>query len=365
MKKILTVFGTRPEAIKMCPLVKALRESKALSCTVCVTGQHRSMLDGVLRAFGVCPEYDLGIMREGQTLFDVTERVMSRVRDVMERERPDTVLVHGDTTGAMATALAAYYLHIPIGHVEAGLRTYNKHEPFPEELNRRLIAQLADLHFAPTEQARRNLLSEHVESKRIFVTGNTVLDAMAYTVREGYCHPVLQWAGERRILLVTLHRRESWGEPMRSMLAGLCRALSEHSDACAILPMHCNPVVREVIHEMLDGCPQVLLTEPPDVVDFHNWMARSYLILTDSGGIQEEAPSLGVPVLVLRNATERTEGVEAGALRLVGTDGMAVYRHTNALLENKTEYESMKRASAHVPFGGTGASAEIVRILSD
>ncbi|MBP5728665.1 MAG: UDP-N-acetylglucosamine 2-epimerase (non-hydrolyzing), partial [Clostridia bacterium] len=318
-KKIMLVFGTRPEAIKMCPLVKELKTRKNVETLVCVTGQHRGMLQQVLDAFGVVPDYDLAIMQDRQTLFDITTRVLQGMKDVLEKERPDAVLVHGDTSTTFAAALACFYLQIPVGHVEAGLRTYNLLSPYPEEFNRQCVSILANWNFAPTPLSRDNLIREGKKPESIYVTGNTVIDALKTTVRENFSHPDLEWAGDSRLILLTAHRRENLGKPMHAMFRAIRRVVEEHEDVKALYPIHMNPVVREAADEELSGCDRIKLTEPLEVLDCHNLMARSYLILTDSGGIQEEAPSLGKPVLVMRDTTDRPEGIQAGTLKLVGT----------------------------------------------
>lgn len=361
MKTILLVFGTRPEAIKMCPLVKELLTRRDLKTVVCVTGQHRSMLDGVLAAFDVVPEYDLSVMREKQTLFDVTSQILCGLEKVLSRVKPDVVLVHGDTSSAFAAALAAFYKQIPVGHVEAGLRTYQIYSPYPEEFNRRTISTVAAYHFAPTEAAARNLLREGVDPKRVFVTGNTAIDALKTTVCEEYTHPELTWAEGSRLILITAHRRENLGEPMRHMFRAIRRVLEEHADVKAIYPIHMNPTVRETATDELGACERLRMIEPLDVLDFHNFLARSFLILTDSGGIQEEAPSLGKPVLVMRDTTERPEGLAAGTLRLVGTDETVIYENFKQLLEDRVVYDSMARASN--PYGDGFACRRIADIL--
>ena len=363
MQKIMLVFGTRPEAIKMCPLVSELKSRPGFSVFVCVTGQHREMLDGVLSDFGIVPDADLDIMSEGQSLFDITSAITARVGKVLEREAPDLVLVHGDTTTAFAAALAAFYLHIPVGHVEAGLRTYNTDAPYPEEFNRRAVGIISAYDFAPTEAARQNLLREGKPDDRIFVTGNTVIDALSSTVRQNYTHPELEAAQGKRLVLLTAHRRENLGEPMRRMFRAIRRVVSEHPDVYVIYPVHLNPEVRRIAHEIFDGCENIRLTEPLDVVDFHNFIARSRMILTDSGGIQEEAPALGKPVLVMRDTTERPEGVSSGTLRLVGTDEESVYRHFTRLLDDRREYARMSHACN--PYGDGHASARIADILEE
>lgn len=361
MKKVMLVFGTRPEAIKMCPLVLELKKRKHLETLVCVTGQHRQMLDQVLRAFHVEPDYDLSIMEQRQSLFDITTNALNRLKAVLEKERPDIVLVHGDTSTTFSAALACFYLQIPVGHVEAGLRTYNLASPYPEEFNRQAVGLITRLHFAPTEQARQNLLREGKKEEDVFVTGNTVIDALKTTVIPGYTHPELDWARESRLILITAHRRENLGEPMRHMFSAIRRVLEEHPDVKAIYPIHMNPQIRSLAGEILGGCERIHLIEPLDVLDFHNFMDQSYLILTDSGGIQEEAPSLGKPVLVMRDTTERPEGLAAGTLRLVGTDEEMIYRTFNLLLEDPEEYQKMSQASN--PYGDGFACSRIADIL--
>lgn len=362
MKKIVLIFGTRPEAIKMCPLVNELKDHpKDFDTVVCVTGQHREMLDQVLEVFQVVPEYDLSIMKPGQTLFDVTSDVLLKIKAVLEKENPDVVLVHGDTTTSFAAALAAFYLQIPIGHVEAGLRTHNMYSPWPEEFNRQAVDLITQYYFAPTEKSKQNLLDEGKPEEQIFVTGNTGIDALKTTVREDYTHPELEWSKDSRLILITAHRRENLGEPMHHMFKAIRRVMEEHPDTKAIYPIHMNPKVRKAAHEELDGFDRLHIIDPLEVLDFHNFMARSYLILTDSGGIQEEAPSLGIPVLVMRNTTERPEGVEAGTLKLVGTDEETIYQAFTRLLDNKEEYKSMSRASN--PYGDGCASGRIVKVL--
>lgn len=361
MKKIMLVFGTRPEAIKMCPLVNELKGRKGIETTVCVTGQHRQMLDQVLEAFSVRPDYDLSIMKDRQTLFDVTANILNRIREVLEEVHPDVVLVHGDTSTTFVTALACYYLQIPVGHVEAGLRTYNIYSPYPEEFNRQAVGILAAYHFAPTELSRENLLKEGKNPSSIYVTGNTAIDALKTTVREDYTHPELEWAKGSRLIMITAHRRENLGEPMKHMFRAIRRVCDEHPDIKAIYPIHMNPVVRETAREILGDDERIRIIEPLDVLDFHNFLARSYLILTDSGGIQEEAPSLGKPVLVMRDTTERPEGIAAGTLKLVGTEEAVIYENFKLLLENQEEYEKMSTASN--PYGDGFASRRIADIL--
>lgn len=362
MKKVMLVFGTRPEAIKMCPLVNELKlRPKAFQTVVCVTGQHREMLDQVLNLFEVKPAYDLAIMKQNQTLFDVTCRVVLDIKSVLEAERPDIVLVHGDTTTSFAAALACFYLQIPVGHVEAGLRTRDIYAPWPEEFNRQAVDVISELYFAPTGQAKKNLLFEGKPEEKIYVTGNTGIDALKTTVREGYAHPDLEWASDSRLVLITAHRRENFGKPMHRMLSAIRRVMEEHPDTKAIYPVHMNPQVRKAAHEEFDGFDRLRLVEPLDVFDFHNFMAASYLILTDSGGIQEEASSLGRPVLVMRDSTERSEGIDAGTLKLVGTNAETIYAAFTELLNDSKIYASM--ACASKSYGDGYASNRIVRIL--
>lgn len=363
MKKVMLVFGTRPEAIKMCPLVNELKKRKNFQTVVCVTGQHRQMLDMVLDAFGVIPDYDLSIMKEKQTLFDVTTNILSRIKGVLEKEQPDVVLVHGDTSTTFVTALACFYLQIPVGHVEAGLRTYNIYSPYPEEFNRQAVSLISKFNFAPTELSKENLLREGKKPETIYVTGNTAIDALKTTVQENYTHPELEWARGSRLIMITAHRRENQGEPMRHMFKAIRRVMDEHADVKAIYPIHMNPVVREIAQEFLGGDDRVHIIEPLDVLDFHNFLSRSYLILTDSGGIQEEAPSLGKPVLVMRDTTERPEGIAAGTLKLVGTEEETIYNEFSRLLSNKDEYDSMSRASN--PYGDGHACERIAKILEE
>ena len=361
MKKIMLVFGTRPEAIKMCPLVNELKTREGLTTVVCVTGQHRQMLDQVLEAFSVVPDYDLSIMKDKQTLFDITATILTRIREVLEKERPDIVLVHGDTSTTFVAALACFYLQIPVGHVEAGLRTYNIYSPYPEEFNRQAVSIISAYNFCPTELSKQNLLNEGKSEESIYVTGNTAIDALKTTVRKDYTHPELEWAKDSRLILITAHRRENLGEPMHHMFRAIRRVMEEHPDIKAIYPIHMNPVVRQAAEEELGQCDRVHIIEPLEVLDFHNFMARSYMILTDSGGIQEEAPSLGKPVLVMRDTTERPEGIAAGTLKLVGTDENTIYDHFKTLLENKQVYDSM--ACASNPYGDGYACRRIADIL--
>ena len=357
----MLVFGTRPEAIKMCPLVKELKRHPDFETLVCVTGQHRDMLQQVLRAFQVTPDVDLGIMKDRQTLFDITGAVLTGMRDVLERFHPDLVLVHGDTSTTFAAALACFYLHIPVGHVEAGLRTYDTDAPWPEEFNRQSVSVVARFHFAPTPLSRDNLLREGKKPDRIFVTGNTVIDALKTTVREDYRHPQLDWARGSRLILLTAHRRENLGEPMHAMFRAIRRVVEEHADVKALYPIHMNPQVREAARAELSGCDSIRLIEPLEVLDCHNLMARSFLVLTDSGGIQEEAPSLGKPVLVMRDTTERPEGVAAGTLKLVGTREETIYREFSTLLDDPQAYRTMAHAAN--PYGDGHACERIADIL--
>ena len=361
MKKIMLVFGTRPEAIKMCPLVKELKTRDNVQTIVCVTGQHRQMLDQVLEAFQVKPDYDLSIMKAGQTLFDITTNILNRIKEVLEEVRPDVVLVHGDTSTTFVTALACFYLQIPVGHVEAGLRTYNIYSPYPEEFNRQAVGILSRFNFAPTELSRENLVREGKDPATIFVTGNTAIDALKTTVREDYTHPQLQWAEGSRLILITAHRRENLGEPMKHMFRAIRRVMDEHPDVKAIYPIHMNPVVRQTANEILSGEDRIRIIEPLEVLDFHNFLARCHLVLTDSGGIQEEAPGLGKPVLVMRDTTERPEGIAAGTLKLVGTDEEVIYRSFKQLLEDPAEYARMSTASN--PYGDGFACRRIADIL--
>ena len=361
MKKVMLVFGTRPEAIKMCPLVNELKNRENLQTVVCVSGQHRQMLDQVLEAFDVTPDYDLSVMKAKQTLFDVTVNILERIKAVLEEVKPDVVLVHGDTSTTFVTALACFYLQIPVGHVEAGLRTYNIYSPYPEEFNREAVGIISRFNFAPTALSKENLLREGKKPETVFVTGNTVIDALKTTVREAYAHPELEWASGSRLILITAHRRENLGEPMKHMFRAIKRVMDEHPDVKAIYPIHMNPAVRETANEILAGDDRIRIIEPLDVLDFHNFMARSHLILTDSGGIQEEAPSLGKPVLVMRDTTERPEGIEAGTLKLVGTDEETIYRVFTRLLDEDEEYQKMAHAAN--PYGDGFACKRIADIL--
>lgn len=361
MKKIMVVFGTRPEAIKMCPLVKELKSREKIETVLCVTGQHRQMLEQVLEAFQIEPDFDLSIMKDQQTLFDITTNILKRIKEVLEKVKPDVVLVHGDTSTTFVTALACFYLQIPVGHVEAGLRTYNIYSPYPEEFNRQAVSIISQYNFAPTEMSKNNLLREGKKAETIYVTGNTAIDALKTTVHEDYTHPELEWANDSRLIMITAHRRENLGEPMRHMFRAIRRVMDEHLDVKAIYPIHMNPVVRKTANEILGDDDRIHIIEPLEVLDFHNFLARSYLILTDSGGIQEEAPSLGKPVLVMRDTTERPEGIEAGTLKLVGTDEEVIYQNFKQLLENEEAYAKMSNASN--PYGDGKASQRIADIL--
>lgn len=361
--KVMSVFGTRPEAIKMCPVVLALKEDPLIESIVCVTAQHRQMLDSVLEVFGVVPQYDLDIMKENQTLFEITSNILLTIRNVLEKEKPDLVLVHGDTTTTLAAAMACFYLHIPVGHVEAGLRTYDLEAPFPEEFNRQAVDIVARLMFAPTEKAREHLIAEGKQDGRIFITGNTGIDSLRYTVRENYTHPLLDWVGDRKLILLTAHRRENLGDSMRAMFGAIRDIAGAHPEVCIIYPVHLNPAVRQMADEVLSGVDNIRLVPPMEVVDFHNFMKKSYLILTDSGGIQEEAPSLGKPVLVMRHVTERPEGVQAGTLRLVGDDREKIVSSVSQLLTDPAEYQQMSRAQN--PYGDGYASERIVKVIRE
>ena len=360
--KVMTIFGTRPEAIKMAPLVLELQKyPEKIESIVTVTAQHRQMLDQVLETFNITPDYDLNIMKDRQTLIDVTTNALHGLDRVMKEAKPDIVLVHGDTTTTFVGSLAAFYNQIAIGHVEAGLRTGNKYSPYPEEMNRQLTGVMADLHFSPTEVSKENLLKENKQEQAIFVTGNTAIDALKTTVSENYSHPVLEKIGDNRVILLTAHRRENLGQPMRNMFKAIKRLLAEHEDVQVVYPVHLNPAVREVADEVLGNDPRIHLIEPLEVFDFHNFAARSFMILTDSGGVQEEAPSLGKPVLVLRDTTERPEGIAAGTLKLAGTEEETIYKLAKELLEDSDAYEKMAHASN--PYGDGHASKRIVEAL--
>lgn len=361
MIKVLSVFGTRPEAIKMAPLVLELNKDKDIESVVCVTAQHREMLDQVLKAFNIEPDYDLNIMQQGQTLADITTRALNGLDRVIKECNPDVVLVHGDTSTAMVGALAAFYNQKTIGHVEAGLRTFNKYSPYPEEANRKIIDAIADLYFAPTENSKNNLLKENVDENNIFVTGNTAIDALKTTVKEEYTNEVIDWIGSDRMILLTAHRRENLGDPMRNIFKAIRRLTETFADIKVVYPIHLNPKVREIANEILQGNDRIRLIEPLEVLDFHNFINKSYLIMTDSGGIQEEAPSLGKPVLVLRDTTERPEGIDAGTLKLVGTDEQVIYENAKELLENKESYNKMSHACN--PYGDGNASIRIIEAI--
>ncbi|SDY35087.1 UDP-N-acetylglucosamine 2-epimerase (non-hydrolysing) [Ruminococcaceae bacterium YAD3003] len=363
MKKVMLVFGTRPEAIKMCPLVNELKKRPGIKTVVCVTAQHRQMLDQVLDTFEVTPDYDLDIMKDRQTLFDISTTILTGIREILENEKPDVVLVHGDTSTTFITSLACYYLMIPVGHVEAGLRTYNIYSPYPEEFNRQAVGIIAKYNFAPTKLAYEHLVSEGKDASTIYVTGNTVIDAMQHTVKDDYRHSELDWVGDDKLIFITAHRRENLGEPMRRMFRAIRRVLDEHPDCKAVYPIHMNPAVREIADEELGSCDRIHIIEPLEVIDCHNFESRAYLCLTDSGGIQEECPSYGVPVLVMRDTTERPEGVEAGTLKLVGTDEQTIYGTFKDLLENEDSYNRM--ANACNPYGDGKACARIADILED
>ena len=360
IKTVMVVFGTRPEAIKMCPLVNELKSRNGINTIVAVTGQHREMLDQVLNTFGVIPDYDLSIMQKNQTLFDITVKVLEGMKKIIEECKPDIILVHGDTSTSFSTALAAYYLGVKVGHVEAGLRTYNIHSPYPEEFNRQGIGIVSEMNFAPTVTAKENLVREGKDPSTIFVTGNTVIDALKTTHQDDYSHPVIDSLKGKRMVLITAHRRENL-DKLRSMFSAVKRVLDEHDDVRAVYPIHPNPLVRQAASEVFKDDDKLQLIEPLNVIDFHNFMSRSYLILTDSGGVQEEAPGFGVPVLVLRDTTERPEGVAAGTLKLVGTDEDAIYREFSRLLDDKSEYEKMSHAIN--PYGDGMACDRIADII--
>lgn len=361
MKTVMLVFGTRPEAIKMCPLVNELKTRKGIKTIVCVTGQHRQMLDQVLEVFNVVPDYDLSIMKDRQTLFDVTTNILNKIGDVLDEVKPDVVLVHGDTSTTFVTALACYYKQIPVGHVEAGLRTYDIYSPYPEEFNRQAVGIIAKYNFAPTERSANNLIKEGKDPKSIYITGNTAIDALQTTVHSDFKHEVLDWAKDSRLIVITAHRRENLGEPMHHMFRAIRRIMDEHPDVKAVYPIHMNPVVRQTADEELSGSDRIRIIEPMEVLDFHNLLANSYMILTDSGGIQEEAPSLGKPVLVMRDTTERPEGITAGTLKLVGTDEEIIYKNFKELLENEESYNKMAHAAN--PYGDGKTCKRIADIL--
>ena len=361
LKKVMLVFGTRPEAIKMCPLVNELKKRPSIRTVVCVTGQHRRMLDQVLSTFRVVPDHDLSVMKDGQTLFDITASILQGMKEVLRTERPDVVLVHGDTQTAFTAALACFFLGIPVGHVEAGLRTYDIRSPYPEEFNRQAVGIIARYHFAPTCLAAEHLIREGKDPETVYITGNTVIDAMQHTVRGDYTHPELQWVGDGKLIFVTAHRSENLGEPMRRMFRAIRRVLDEHPECKAVYPIHMNPVVRKTAAEEFKDCGGIHVIEPLDVADCHNFEARCYLCLTDSGGLQEECPSYGRPVLVMRDTTERPEGIEAGTLKLVGNNEETIYSSFKRLLEDKDAYSQMARASN--PYGDGYACKRIADIL--
>ena len=363
MKKIMIVFGTRPEAIKMCPLVKELRTRKDIEVKVCVTGQHREMLQQVLECFDVVPDYNLEIMKDKQTLFDITTNIIEKIKLVLEKEEPDIILVHGDTTTTFVTSLCAFYMKIPVGHVEAGLRTYNIYSPYPEEFNRQATGIIAKYHFAPTQKAKQNLIKEGKKETDIYVTGNTAIDALKTTINVNYHHNLFEWVGKSRLIMLTAHRRENIGEPLRNIFSAINKILNKYEDIKVIYPVHKNPVIRDIANEVFKDNDKIKLIEPLEVIDFHNFLNKSYLILTDSGGIQEEAPSLGKPVLVLRNTTERPEGIEAGTLKLVGTEEEKVYDNIKQLLDDNKEYNKMSKASN--PYGDGNACIRIANILEN
>lgn len=360
-KKVMLVFGTRPEAIKMCPLIKELKKRKGIQTLVCVTGQHREMLEQVLKVFKIEPEYNLSIMKKNQSLFDVTISILEKIKLILEKVQPDIVLVHGDTSTTFSAALACFYLQIPVGHVEAGLRTYDIYSPYPEEFNRQVLSIIAKFNFAPTKVSKENLIREGRKAENIFVTGNTAIDALNVTVQENYVHNELQWAKGSRLIMITAHRRENLGEPIKHMFSAVKRVCNEYTDVKVIYPIHMNPQIRIVAEKILGNNDQIHIIEPLEVIDFHNFLARSYLILTDSGGIQEEAPSLGKPVLVMRNTTERPEGIAAGTLKLVGLEEETIYENFKILLENEEEYKKMCIASN--PYGDGKASIRIADII--
>ena len=363
MIKVMSIFGTRPEAIKMAPLVKELENREEIENIVCVTAQHREMLDQVLNIFDIKPKYDLNIMKQGQTLSEITSRVLLGLEEVIKEERPNIILVHGDTTTTFAGALAAFYNSVDIGHVEAGLRTYNKYSPFPEEMNRQMVDRMTDMFFAPTEVSKNNLLIENIIEDKIYVTGNTAIDAMKYTIKDNYNHEVFDWIGNDKMILLTAHRRENLGEPMKNIFRAVKKITEKFDNVKVVYPIHMNPKIREIANEILGDNDKIKIIEPLEVIDFHNFINKSYLILTDSGGVQEEAPSLGKPVLVLRDTTERPEGIKAGTLKLVGTDEEIIYNETKRLLTDSDEYNKMSIASN--PYGDGLTSIRIVDAIID
>lgn len=361
MIKVMTIFGTRPEAIKMAPLIKEIERRNDIDSIVCVTAQHREMLDQVLEVFKIIPNYDLNIMKSGQTLSEITSRVLISLEEIIKKEQPSIILVHGDTTTTFAGALAAFYNQVDIGHVEAGLRTWNKYSPFPEEMNRQMVDRMTDIFFAPTNISKNNLLKENVDESKVYVTGNTAIDAMNYTIKEDYTHEVFDWVGSDKLILLTAHRRENLGKPMENIFKAINKITKAFNNVKVVYPIHMNPKIREIANNIIGDNEKVKIIEPLEVTDFHNFINKSYLILTDSGGIQEEAPSLGKPVLVLRDTTERPEGIDAGTLKLVGTDTYTIYENTKLLLENKDEYDKMSKATN--PYGDGTASKQIVDII--
>ncbi len=361
MIKVMTIFGTRPEAIKMAPLIKEIERRNDIDSIVCVTAQHREMLDQVLEVFKIIPNYDLNIMKSGQTLSEITSRVLISLEEIIKKEQPSIILVHGDTTTTFAGALAAFYNQVDIGHVEAGLRTWNKYSPFPEEMNRQMVDRMTDIFFAPTNISKNNLLKENVDESKVYVTGNTAIDAMNYTIKEDYTHEVFDWVGSDKLILLTAHRRENLGKPMENIFKAINKITKAFNNVKVVYPIHMNPKIREIANNIIGDNEKVKIIEPLEVTDFHNFINKSYLILTDSGGIQEEAPSLGKPVLVLRDTTERPEGIDAGTLKLVGTDTDTIYENTKLLLENKDEYDKMSKATN--PYGDGTASKQIVDII--
>lgn len=363
MIKIMSVFGTRPEAIKMCPLVKELEKDNSIQSIVCVTGQHREMLKSVLETFDVVPDYDLAIMKDKQDLFDVTTNILTSIKEILVKENPDMVLVHGDTSTTFVTALACFYLQIPVGHVEAGLRTYDMSSPFPEEFNRQAVTLVSKLNFAPTQLAKDRLLKEGVSEDSIYVTGNTAIDALFSTVKEEFTDEHLEWAKDSDLVLITAHRRENLGKPMENMFRAINQIIKENDNVKAIYPIHMNPVVRETANKFLKDNDRIRIIEPLEVTEFHNYLAKSHIVITDSGGIQEEAPSLGKPVLVMRDTTERPEGIEAGTLKIVGTEEENIYHWFDQLLNNKDLYEKMSNASN--PYGDGTASKQVVFAIKD
>ncbi len=361
MKKVMLVFGTRPEAIKMCPLVKELKTRKNLETIVCVTGQHREMLNQVLECFEVVPDYNLDIMQDKQTLFDITVNIINKMGSVLDEVKPDIVLVHGDTSTTFVTSLCAFYKQIPVGHVEAGLRTYNIYSPYPEEFNRQATGIIAKYHFSPTENSKSNLLKEGKNESDIYVTGNTAIDALKTTVKDDYQNEILDWAKDSKLIVLTAHRRENLGKPLENMFSAIKKIVDQYQDIKVVYPIHKNPLVRETANRIFGDIDRVRIIEPLEVLDFHNLLARSYIIMTDSGGIQEEAPSLGKPVLVMRDTTERPEGIEAGTLKLVGTNEKNVYDNLKLLLDDKEEYDKMSKASN--PYGDGFACKRIADII--